>query len=100
MFRSGGSPTRVTFLASCPILSLPPVQKEICKKLIFLFGGGEDGAVSISTKCITSGFLHAIGITKTSSPKGRLDMWQTWGLGLGKPDILAFSLYQIYQVYQ
>lgn len=31
---------------------------------------------------------------------GRLDTWQTWGLGLGKSDLLADILYQLYQLYQ
>lgn len=90
MFHRARSSTRITLPVSCPILSLPPLQRGIWQKLCWDWGWW---VVSVSTRCINSKFLHASGFTRTSSPKGRLKTWQTWGLWLGNSDLLVCLLF-------
>lgn len=78
----------LTFLASFPSCHSLLSREEYVRN--FFFWGGE--AVNISTGHINSGFLHATGMLREGSPKGRLDTWQTWGLRMGNSDLLACSL--------
>lgn len=82
-------PSWLTFLASYPSCHSLLSRGEYVRNFLWAWAGRAD---NISTRHINSGFLHATGITRAGSPKGRLDMWQTWGLRLGNSDFLACSL--------
>lgn len=63
-FHSGGSSTRVSLLASCPILSLPPLQRGLCKKLR---GGERESVYSQGTHIFGCSF--AIGFQGLVLPR-------------------------------